>query len=168
MEPPNGDLIERLGRLERQHAKLQCSNRRLRIMTGAAVLFCSAIVLMAQTNPQISDSLDARQFVLHDSSGKVRAALGMTDDGAVGIDLIDSNDRTRVTLDVASNGTPGLDFFDQDGKMRGTFAMGSAGNAGFGLYGPEGHLRTSIDVPAGKTAGLAFYNQEGKPAWGAP
>jgi hypothetical protein len=162
------DLIERLGRLEAQQAKLQRSNRRLRMMTGAMLLFSGAMVLMAQGTPQIADTLDARQFVLHDSSGKVRAALGMTDDGAVGLNLVDSKDRSRITLDVAANGTPGLDFFDQDGKMRATLAMGPDGNAGVGLYGPDGHLRTSIDVPVGKTPGLAFYNQEGKPAWGAP
>ena len=134
MAPLTSDLIERLGRLETQQAKLQRSNRRLRMMTGAMLLFSSAMVLMAQGTPQILDSVDARQFVLHDSSGKVRAALGMTDDGAVGLNLVDSKDRSRITLDVAANGTPGLDFFDQDGKMRGTFAMGPEGNAGVGLW----------------------------------
>ena len=162
------DLFERLARLEHQQAKLQRSNRRLRITTSAVLLFSGALVLMAQGTPQIVDSVDARQFVLHDANGKVRAALGMTDDGSVGLDLIDAKDRSRITLDVAANGTPGLDFFDQNGKMRGTLAMGPEGNAGIGLYGPDGHLRTSLDVPASKTPGLAFYNQEGKPSWGAP
>ena len=168
MDLPTTELIERLDRLEHQQAKLQRSNRRLRMMTGAVLLFSSAMVLMAQGTPQIVDSVDARQFVLHDSSGKVRAALGTTDDGAVGLNMIDAKDHSRITLDVASNGTPGLDFFDQDGKLRGTFAMGPEGNSGIGLYGPNGHLRTSVDVPASKTPGLAFYNQEGKPSWGVP
>jgi len=168
MESLSDDLTERVARLEHQQAKLQRSNRHLRMVSGAAFLLCGALVLMAQTNLQIADSIDARQFVLHDDSGKVRAALGMTEDGAVGLDLIDSKDRSRITLDVASNGTPGLDFFDENGKMRGTFAMGPQGNSGLGLYDAEGRLRTSMDVPAGATAGLAFYNKEGKPAWGAP
>ncbi len=119
-------------------------------------------------NPRVAESLDARQFVLHDSSGKVRGALGLTDDGAVGLNLVDAKDKTRMTLDIPSNGTPGLDFFDQDGKLRATFALGPDGTPGLGLYDPEGHLRTSLDVPASKTPGLAFYHQDGKPAWGAP
>ena len=168
MDSTTNVLTERLERLEHQQVKLQRSNRRLRMMTGAMLLFSGAMVLMAQNTPEIVDSVDARQFVLHDNGGKVRAVLGMTDDGAVGLNLVDSKDRSRITLDVASNGTPGLDFFDQDGKMRATLAMGPEGNAGVGLYGPDGHLRTSIDVPAGKIPGIAFYNQEGKPAWGAP
>ena len=168
MDLPTTHLLERLARLELQQEKLQRSNRRLRMATGAVLLFSSAMVLMAQATPQIVDSVDARQFVLHDSSGRVRAALGMAEDGSVGLDLVDAKDRSRVTLDLASDGTPGLDFFDENGKMRATLAMGPEGNAGVGLYGPNGHLRTSLDVPASKTPGLAFYNQEGKPSWGVP
>jgi hypothetical protein len=168
MDSSTDDLSERLARLEHQHADLQRSNRRLRAMTVAVLLFSGAMVVMAQTNPQIADSLDARQFVLHDSSGKVRGALGITDDGSVGFNLVDSKDRTRVTLDVAGNGTPGLDFFDQDGKLRATMALASDGTPGVGLYGSDGHLRTSLDVPGRKIPGLAFYHDDGKPAWGAP
>src|ERR1700733_395875 len=168
MDSSSGDLNERLARLEHQQAKLQRSNRRLRMMTVAVLLFSGAMVIMAQTNPEIVESVDARQFVLHDGSGKVRAALGMTEDGAVGLNLIDSKDRSRITLDVASNGTPGLDFFDQDGKLRATGALAPDGTPGVGAFGADGHLRTSLDVPAGKIPGLGFYHDDGKPAWGAP
>jgi len=168
MQQSTSELSARLERLEHQQAELQRSNQRLRMTTGALLLLCGALVIMGQTNPQIAESLDARQFVLHDSSGKVRGALGLTDDGAVGLNFVDAKDKTRITLDVPSNGTPGLDFFDQDGKLRATFALGPDGTPGLGLYDPEGHLRTSLDVPASKTPGLAFYHQDGKPAWGAP
>lgn len=168
MEQSTGELIERLSRLELQQAKLQRSNKHLRMMTGALMLLCGAVFTMAETSSAVPETLEAQQFLLRDSAGKVRGAMGVMSDGAVGLNLADPNGRTRVTVDLAANGTPGLDFFDQDGKMRATMALGAAGQPGLGLYGPDGHLRTSLDVPAAKTPGLAFYKDDGKPAWGVP
>jgi len=168
MEQTTGDLIERLSRLELQQAKLQRSNKHLRMMTGAIMLLCGALITMAQTSSAVPDTLEAQQFLLRDSSGKLRGAMGVTSDGSVGLNLEDSNGRTRLTVDIAASGTPGLDLFDQEGKMRATMALGAAGEPGLGLYDPNGHLRASLDIPAAKTPGLAFYTQDGKPAWGAP
>ena len=168
MDESTGELIKRLSRLELQQAKLQRSNKHLRMMTGAMMLLCGALITMAQTSSAVPDTLEAQQFLLRDSSGKLRGAMGVTSDGAVGLNLSDTSGRTRLTLDLAANGTPGLDLYDQDGKVRATMALGDAGEPGFGLYGPNGHLRTSLDVPAAKTPGLAFYKDDGKPAWGVP
>ncbi len=168
MDQSTGDLIGRLSRLELEQAKLQRSNKRMRLMTGALMLLCGAVITMAQTNSAVPESLEAQQFVLRDSSGAVRGAMGVISDGAVGLNFEDSKGRTRLTIDLAANGTPGLDLFDQDGKLRATMALGPAGEPGLGLYGPNGHLRTSLDVPAAKTPGLAFYHLDGKPAWGVP
>lgn len=168
MEHSTSELNGRLSRLELQQANLQRSNKRLRLMTGALALLCGALVTMGQTNSAVPDVLQAQQFVLRDSGGKVRGGMGIASDGAVGLNFEDPKGHTRVTLDVAANGTPGLDFYDQDGKLRATFALGPAGEPGLGLYGPDGHLRTSLDIPKAQTPGLAFYHQDGKPAWGAP
>ena len=154
--------------MELQQASLQRSNKRLRLTTGALMLLCGALITMAQTNSAVPETLQAQQFVLRDSGGKVRAAMGVLSDGAVGLNFEDSKGHTRLTVDLAANGTPGLDFFDQEGKLRATLALGPAGEPGVGLYGPNGHLRTSLDVPGNQTPGLAFYHQDGKPAWGAP
>jgi hypothetical protein len=108
------------------------------------------------------------QFVLLGPDGKVRGAMGITPDGAVGLNLDDVKGQTRITLDVAPNGSPGLDFYDPQGKLRATFALGPTGTPGLGLYDANGKLRTSLDVPAANTPGLAFYHESGKPAWGAP
>ena len=110
----------------------------------------------------------AEQFVLVGPDGKVRGAMGITPDGAVGLNLDDVKGQTRITLDVAPNGSPGLDFYDPQGKLRATFALGPTGTPGLGLYDANGKLRTSLDVPAANTPGLAFYHESGKPAWGAP
>jgi hypothetical protein len=167
MDQSTGELIERLSRLESQQAKLQRNNKHLRMMTGAMLLLCGALFTMAQTST-VTDTVEAQQFLLRDSSGKLRGSMGVLSDGAVGLNLSDPNGRTRVTVDLASNGTPGVDLYDQDGKERATMALGDAGQPGVGLYGPDGHLRTSLDIPAAKIPGLAFYKDDGKPAWGAP
>ena len=168
MEQSTGELIERLSRLESQQAKLQRSNKHMRIMTGAMLLVCGALFTMAQTSSAVPDTVEAQQFLLRDSTGKLRGSMGVLPDGAVGLNLSDPNGRTRITVDLASSGTPGVDLYDQEGKVRATMALGDAGQPGLGLYGPNGHLRTSLDVPGGKTAGLAFYKDDGQPAWGVP
>ncbi len=168
MEQSTGELIGRLSRLELQQAKLQRSNKHLRLMTGALMLLCGALFTMAETSSVVPDTLEAQQFLLRDSTGKLRGAMGVTSDGAVGLNLEDPAGRTRVTLDLAADGTPGLDLYDQNGKIRATMALGDDGEPGIGLYGAKGHLRTSLDVPAPKTPGLAFYKDDGQPAWGVP
>ena len=168
MDQSTGELIERLSRLESQQAKLQRSNKHLRIMTGAMMLLCGALFTMAETSSVVPDTLEAQQFLLRDSSGKLRGSMGVLSDGAVGINLEDTSGRTRVAVDLASNGTPGMDFFDSNGKMRATIAIGPTGEPGVGLYGPDGHLRTALDTPKKDTPGLSFYHDNGKPAWGAP
>ncbi len=167
MDQSTGELIERLSRLESQQAKLQRSNKHLRMMTGAMLLLCGALFTMAETST-VTDTVEAQQFLLRDSSGKLRGSMGVLSDGAVGLNLSDPNGRTRITVDLASNGTPGVDLYDQDGKERATMALGDAGEPGVGLYGPDGHLRTALDVPKKDTPGLSFYHDNGKPAWGAP
>jgi hypothetical protein len=87
MEQSTGELIGRLSRLELEQAKLQRSNKRLRLMTGALMLLCGALVTMAQTNSTVPETLEAQQFVLRDSGGNVRGAMGVTSDGAVGLNL---------------------------------------------------------------------------------
>jgi hypothetical protein len=168
MDQSTGDLIKRLSRLESQQVRLQRSNRHLRMMTGAMMLLCGAVVAMGQASSVVPDTVEAQQFLLRDSSGKLRGAMGVLSDGAVGLNFSDPSGRTRLTLDLAADGTPGLDLYDQDGKVRATVALGDSGQPGLGLYGPDGHLRTSLDVPSGKTPGLAFYKDDGKPAWGVP
>ncbi|HYA35736.1 MAG TPA: hypothetical protein VEF03_08945 [Candidatus Binataceae bacterium] len=162
------ELIERISRLEFQHDKLRRSNQNLRLMAGGLMLLCVALFTTAETKTAVSDTVEAQQFLLRDSSGKLRGAMGVTQDGAVGLNLEDSNGRSRLTVDLAVDGTPGVDLLDKDGNIRATIALGEAGEPGVGLYGPGGRLRTSLDIPAAKTPGLAFYRPDGTPAWGVP
>jgi hypothetical protein len=168
MESSPDKIIRRLCRLELKLAELQRSNRRLRRTIGALVLCGGALIAMAQANSSVTDSVEARQFVLRDSSGRVRAALGSNPDGAVGLNLDDASGRTLLTLDVDANSSPGLDLYDQNGEQRAIIAISRQGTPGIGLYDANGRLRTSLDVPAANTPGLAFYDSNGKPSWGVP
>lgn len=158
----------RLFRLEERLTELQRSNRRLRVTIGALVLLGGALITMAQASPNSSETVEARQFVLRDGSGNVRAVLGVSPEGAVGLNLDDATGRTRLTLDVDYAGSPGLDLFDQSGKRRAIISLGQNGEPSAGLYDAEGKLRTSLDIPGANTPGLTFYHEGGKPAWGAP
>jgi hypothetical protein len=158
----------RLFSLEERLGDLQRSNRRLRITIVALALVGGALITMAQASPNSSEIVEARQFVLRDASGNVRAVLGSTPEGAVGLNLDDATGRMRVTLDVDYAGSPGLDLFDQSGKRRALISLGQHGEPGAGLYDAQEKLRTSLDIPSTNTPGLAFYHEDGKPAWGAP
>jgi hypothetical protein len=168
MEQSSAELIERLKSLERRQAELQRTNRRLGSLAGALLLMTGALVVMAPTGTSQPQSLEAGQFVLRGSDGKVRGTMGITPDGAVGFSLADVSGQTRITLDVEAHSSPGLDFYDSQGKLRATFALGPSGTPGLGLYDARGKLRTSLDVPAPNTPGMAFYHEDGKPAWGVP
>ena len=167
MEQATGELIERITRLEHQQAELRSANRRLRLVTGALMLLAGAGFLMGQTSTH-NQSVEAEHFVIRDSDGTVRGAMGISDRATAGINLNDAKGRTRITMDLAADGSPGVDLYDQSGKLRATLALGPEGTPGFGLYDPSGKLRTSLDIPAARTPGLAFYHPDGKPAWGAP
>ena len=168
MERSTDEFSGRLGRLELKLGELQRSNRQLRLMIGALVLTGGALMTMAQAGSGVSESLEARQFVLRDSSGRVRAALGSSPGGAVGLNLDDASGRTVITLDVEDNGSPGLDLYDHTGRRRAIIALARQGTPGVGLYDAQGKLRTSLDVPAADIPGLAFYHENGKPSWGVP
>ena len=87
MEEAAAKLIERITRLEHQQAELRRANRWLRLVTGGVMLFTGVIVLTGQTSRVPSQTVEAEQFVLRGSDGKVRGAMGIADDGAVGINL---------------------------------------------------------------------------------
>ena len=70
MDQSTGELIERLSRLESQQAKLQRSNKHLRMMTGAMLLLCGALFTMAQTST-VTETVEAQQFLLRDSTRQV-------------------------------------------------------------------------------------------------
>jgi hypothetical protein len=162
-------LARRLAALERAHDRLTAAHRRVKRIGGASILTLVGLVIMGvSSTPQQPKTIEARSIVIRDSKGVVRGALGIADDGSVGINLNDDGGAPRLTLDVAKNQTPGLDLYDSSGQIRATLALGPHGTPGLGFYNSSGKLRTSLDIPSDKTPGLAFYSNEGKGRFGLP
>lgn len=162
-------LEQRLAILEQAHGRLAAANRRMKLVGTTLVIGLAAIVVMGQAMPsRPAKAVEAESFIIRDASGKIRGAVGIADDGSVGIGLDDSKGIQRITVDVAANDTPGFDLYDASGRVRATLAVGPNGTPGLGFYDEAGKLRASFDIPATTTPGLGFYDAKGKGTFGLP
>jgi len=84
---------------------------------GASWVLTSRLVF-AQSEPQPSKVLQAERFEVVDQAGKIRGALAMAANGALGLTLLDQAGKTRVILGMMSDGTPNLALLDRAGKTR--------------------------------------------------
>src|SRR5437867_3035779 len=110
-ETPVGVLVGRSDRLERQ-------NRRVKRGVTAIVLGVVAVLLMGQTLPK-SPTIEAQKLVLKDKRGKIRAVLGeFSDDEPVGLLVFDANQRIRAKLGLQEDGSPTLALADDRGVDR--------------------------------------------------
>jgi len=110
-EPHFLTLTERLDRLERE-------NRRWRRAGTGVLIVIAAFALMGQAiQGRVPKAMEAERFVLRDTGGRVRAALGMEADGSVGLWLLDSAGKTRAGVGVSREGSPVMALADQTGKV---------------------------------------------------
>jgi hypothetical protein len=138
-EPPEDQLMTRLEGLERE-------NRRIKCIGGAALFGIVALLVMGQSKPdQIAKVIDAERFVVRDTSGAVRAVLGVNPDGNMGLEVRDRNGKAGVTLGMGANGNPALRLDGKDGKT--------------GI---------ALGVRSDNSSAMEFYNNEGKIVWAAP
>lgn len=104
-------LVERIDRLERE-------NRRFRRAAAVVALGIAAAFLMGQTAPR-SPAVETQKLVLKDKRGKVRAVLGaFSDDEPYGLLVFDANQRIRAKLGLEEDGTPLLSLSDAGGAER--------------------------------------------------
>src|SRR5262249_43827197 len=101
-------LTDSVHRLERE-------NRRLK-RAGALLLIgvVAVIVAGAQAN-KVPEAVEAQKFVVRDRDGKVRAELGMGEEGKVGLGIFGPRGKAQVTLDIDKEGTSTLNFRDEKG-----------------------------------------------------
>ncbi len=99
-------VTERLERLEKQ-------NRRLKYVGAAALVLVSAAIHMGQAAP-VPETIEARRFLVIDTKGEPRAALGVTEGGPT-LALNDADGKLRAALTVTEGG-PALVLFDADGR----------------------------------------------------
>ncbi len=174
-------LLARLERLEASNRSLATNLRRFKFggLLGAA----SLAVLFLTGAVTIPPSVEARNFVLRDEAGKVRAALAMRPDGSPGLAFFEKDGRVRLSLDLGpdgpavnlmngigkphaalamrKDGTPGLGLFDESGQVRASLDLYRNGLPAVNLYGDQGLLRAALAVRPDGSPGLGLFTAEG-------
>jgi hypothetical protein len=111
-------LAKRLDRLEQE-------NRRLKLAGVLVLVLVAAVVLMGQGTSDFPPPgkpgkvLWAKQFILHDARGGVRAELGTLPGGEVRLILYERGygEGTSVVLGVGPETSPALIFRDNHGRV---------------------------------------------------
>ena len=179
-EPHFLTLTERLDRLERE-------NRRWRRAGAGVLIVIAAFALMGQAIQGVPKAMEAERFVLRDTGGRVRAALGMEADGSVGLWLLDSAGKTRAGVGVSREGSPVMALADQTGKSRLSLTLTDgpglslrdqdrtrislsvlAEGSGIYVWDQAGRERVVLIVAADGSQVLGFRDKDGKVIWKAP
>jgi hypothetical protein len=161
-------------RLENLIADVARLKRQNRVLRGAGlVVLCAlaGLVLVNQKNPdQVADVLQAKEFLLVDSEGYVRAALGFSDgEGAEpGLDIYDRYGELKLSLAVLEDETPGIALFDSRGELRTVIDIDEEDSPGMYLYDGEGILRGMMTVFADGSPDVTLFDKEGAILWGSP
>jgi hypothetical protein len=134
-------VLERLEKLERQ-------NRRLRGVGVLAIGAVGVLVLMGQAGPR-SNIVEAQQFIVKDSQGKLRVWLG------VGQPRVSDATRTLPMGVIASGEATGLFLYDDRGREQTQ------------LFATPGGGVVYINTPSGPTAqvsgeGVTLFGPDGK------
>lgn len=155
-------LIERLDRLDR-------TNRRWKLISGATAVALAGIVLVAaaaprvphldQGGPPVLNEVRAQRFLLVDASGKLRAVLGAATGGAVSLGLLDNDDKIRSVLIVDATGTPRLEMLGADETRRVVLSV-FPNRPGLGLFGEGARGGAILDVAADGTVTFGLTDRK--------
>ncbi len=113
---------------------------------GIGLLGCGLTVALAGAADQKPGTVEAREFVLRDDNGVMRASLTIRSDGTPGFGLFDKNGKVRLSFDLDAEGKAGLNLHDGEGILRAAVAMRRTARRGSDCSGPRarcGHRSTS-------------------------
>ncbi len=158
-------LIERLDRLDR-------TNRRWKLVSGATAAALSVVVLGAAAAPRLPsldqrvqpvgavvDEVRAKRFLLVDDSGKLRAVLGAATAGAVSLGLLDNDDKIRSVLIVDADGTPRLEMLAADETRRLVLSV-FPNRSGLALFGEAARGGAIFDISAAGAVTLGLTDRK--------
>ena len=111
-------VLERLEKLEKQ-------NRTLKRVGMLVLALFGLVLLMGQTLPG-RRIIEAEGFILRDATGKMRAALGISE-GAPHLSLLDEEGTARIFLTLAAN-KPSVWLFDAKANLRVSLATDAGGD----------------------------------------
>jgi len=153
-------LERRLRALEQIHVQHERTFRRWK-RQRILVCACLPVVALAGAADLRQSTIEAKEFVLRDDSGSMRASLAIRPDGTPGLGLFDKGGKVRLSLDMSADGDGSLNLHDASGNLRAAIAIRPDGTPGVGLFGNKGQARASLDVGPDGSSGVNVYNDEG-------
>src|SRR5437879_720732 len=140
--------------------RLQRVERHLRIIVAGWMLSVTMLVVLgAGMQHAISQpmTLRARAIQIVDAANKVRARLGIRDDGNPALDLLDSAGTPRAILTVSADSNVGLLLGDVAGKANAQLSVSPKGDAQLLFYDASATLRAGLSMFSNGLVGLGFY-----------
>jgi hypothetical protein len=157
------EMAERLDRLEQANRAMGRACRRWRLAAGGLLLAGLVLgVAGAASTELIPRTLEAQNFVLRDTAGRMRASLGFRADGTPGFALLDEHSRVRLALDLCAEGAPAVNLYSAAGRLQAAVAVRPDGSPALGFFDGQGQVRAALDLSHDETApGLSLYDGTG-------
>jgi len=152
--PEEKTVAQRLEVLERE-------NRRLKLMGIVALVLGGAAVLWGLVQ-MTSKTVEARAFILRDSTGGKRAEIAVSAEGLGGLWLYDKTGKFRATFAVSPAGAPGIVFYDDAGRNRAEFALLADNSPGIALSEEGGIASVGIIVARDGLPHFRLVDKAGK------
>jgi hypothetical protein len=105
-------------------------------------------------------TLVAQRFILQDSRGVVRAALGVNDAGEVLLALMDARGQGRADMGVTAEGLPRFELFDSAGNTRALVNVDEQDTPSLALY--DGHKARAVVSVMGQGPYLALADEQSR------
>ena len=146
-------VLQRLDRLESE-------NRRLKLLGGLVLLGVAAVGLMGQASKMV-EVVEAKRFILRDSTGRNRGGLTVTNDSPI-LYFRDREGHTRAVLGVGENGDPSLELTDGDLNSGVELMVRSHGVIGLQIHGKHKMPRLGLQLMADGRPILSLADENGK------
>lgn len=157
-------IIDRMEEIEKTNRRLQ------RMSSFLMLLFAVQIGVVAYFFLQLykggmpawsSQTVSARQFVLHDAQGRVRGVWRLDED-ATRLVINDSTGRARLKLSVlADGGAPGISLADEFGVSRAVMGFLPDQTATLVFADRSGNTRAVLGLSRDNSANLVFADRSG-------
>jgi hypothetical protein len=99
-------------------------------------------------------SIRAREFLVTDSEGRVRARLGVGTDDSPSVALFDEEGREKITLQTGARDYASIQFYGEQG-VRLSLAAGEDGTSGLHIHDAQGRYVTTVPSPGSAPARAA-------------
>ncbi len=147
--------------VEQRLARLEGENRRLTLMGVVALVLGGAALLWGLVQ-MTSKTVEARAFILRDSTGGKRAEIAVSAEGLGGLWLYDKTGKFRATFTVSPAGGPGIVFYDDSGRNRAEYALLPDNSPGIALSEEGGIASVGIIVARDGLPHFRLVDKAGK------